>query len=149
MLRQPSRFTSGWLMLLCGCGLLLSGCDTGGPEREMATVSGKVTLNGEPLEGGAGLPCRVTFAHVEGPGGFADIQSDGTYSAEVAVGQTRVSIYYRDEAEPVPGAPMPDFKGFGKNLVPVKYVDAETSGLSLDVKSGKNEFNIEMEGKVD
>jgi hypothetical protein len=115
----------------------------------MATVSGKVTLNGEPLEGGAGKPCRVTFAHVEGPGVSADIQSDGTYTAEVPVGQNKVSIYYRDEAEKVEGAPVPDFTGFGKSLVPEKYVDAQTSGLSLDVKSGTNEFNIEMVGTVE
>ena len=138
MLQQPSRFTFVWLIVLCGCGLLLSGCaEPGGTQREMATVSGKVTLNGEPLDGG-----RVIFAHVEGPAAAADIQSGGTYTVEVAVGQTEVSIDHRAEPEQVPGAR--EGMMMGKSLVPEQYADANTSGLSLDVKSGKNEFNIEM-----
>ena len=136
MLQQPSRFTFVCLIVLCGCGLLLSGCEPTGVEREMATVSGKVTLNGEPLDGG-----RVVFAHVEGPGAAADIQSGGTYTVEVAVGQNGVCIDHRAEPVVAPGRPEPLL---GESLVPEKYVSAQTSDLSLDVKSGKNEFNIEM-----
>src|SRR3990172_766536 len=138
MLRQPLRWTSGWLMVLCGCGLLLPGCEPGAAQREMSTVSGTVTLNGEPLTGG-----RVIFAHVEGPAAAADIQPNGTYTVEAAVGQTAVSIDHRSQPEPIPGG-REGMLGLGKSLVPEKYADATTSDLSLAVKPGKNEFNIEM-----
>ena len=139
MSRQRLRLISGCVIVLCGCGLLLArGCEPAAPQREMATVSGKVTLNGEPLDAG-----RVIFAHVEGPGVAADIQPDGTYTVEAAVGQTAVSIDHRTmPPEPMPGEP--ETLWIGESLVPEQYADAKTSGLSLDVKSGKNEFNIEM-----
>lgn len=139
MLQQLLRRPPGWLIVLCACGLLLSGCQPAGPKREMATVSGNVTLNGEPLDGG-----RVIFAHVEGPGAVADIKQDGTYTVEAAVGQTAVCIDHRAPSEPPEELAGGLLGMLGKSLVPEKYVDAKSSGLSLDVKSGKNEFNIDM-----
>ena len=138
MSRQRLRLISGCVIVLCGCGLLLArGCEPAAPQREMATVSGKVTLNGEPLNAG-----RVIFAHVEGPGAAADIQPDGTYSVEAAVGQTEVAIDHR--SEPEQGARDSAEAMLGKSLVPEPYTSAQTSGLSLNVQPGKNEFNIEM-----
>ena len=144
MLQQALRLTSVLLIVFCGCGLLLSGCETGGDEREMASVSGKVTLNDKALDAG-----RVIFAHVEGPGAAADIQPDGTYSVEAAVGQTAVSIDHRTKPGPEPMPGGREGLWIGESLVPEQYADAMTSGLSLDIKSGKNEFNIEMVGKVE
>ena len=132
-----------WLALLCGCCLLQSGC--GHSEREMATVSGKVSLNGRPAIAG-----RIIFAHVEGPSAVAEIQPDGTYSVKAAVGQTKVTIDHHEKSKPVASGPEPmmraRMKGLtqGDSLVPERYTDARTSGLALDVKSGTNNFDIEM-----
>ena len=133
MLQQPVRLTWGWLILLCGFGLVLSGCPGGGAKRDTATVSGKVTLDGKPLNAG-----RVIFLHVEGPSATADIQPDGTYKVEAAVGKTAASIDHRGPPEPIPGG-REGMMGPGKSLVPEKYADGTTSGLSLEVKSGQND----------
>jgi len=104
-------------------------------------VSGKVTLDGKPVTGG-----RVIFAHVQGPGAAADIKSDGTYATKAAVGKTAVTVDYHAPGEQPkegrPGLVLP-----GKSLVPEKYAVPNTSGLSLEVKSGTNEYNIEMKSQ--
>jgi hypothetical protein len=60
------------------------------------------------------------------------------------VGQSKASIDHRAEPEEEAKGPAGGMLGIGKSLVPEKYADARTSGLSLDVQSGQNEFNIEM-----
>jgi len=138
MLQQRVRLSWGCWIVFFGCALVMTGCPGGGAKRETATISGKVTLDGKPLNAG-----RVIFAHVEGPAAAADIQPDGTYKVEAAVGMTRVAIDHRGAPEAVPGS-REGMMGPGKSLVPEKYAVADTSGLTLDVKSGKNDFNIEM-----
>jgi hypothetical protein len=142
MLQHRLGLASGWLIAIWACSFLLCGCGgPGGPKREQGTISGKVTLGGEAVKAG-----RVIFAHVEGPAAAADITSDGTYTTKAAVGKTKASIDYRAPAEEVkggrPGLMMP-----GKSLVPEKYADAKTSGLSLEVKPGDNKFDIPMVSK--
>ncbi|MBN2291789.1 MAG: hypothetical protein JXM70_05150 [Pirellulales bacterium] len=143
MLREALRPTFAWLAMLCACSLFLSGCGSSG--REMANVSGKVTLNGQPAIAG-----RIIFANVEGPSAVAQIQPDGTYSVEAAIGQTMVTIDHREKPKPVASGPEPMMRARmegltqGNSLVPERYTDARTSGLSLDVKTGVNEFDIEM-----
>ncbi len=143
MLRDIFTTHRTWLALLCGCCLLLSGC--GRSEREMATVSGKVSLNGRLAIAG-----RIIFAHVEGPSAVAEIQPDGTYSVEAAVGQTQITIDHHEKPKPVASGPEPMMRARmqgltqGNSLVPERYTDARTSGLALDVKSGTNNFDIEM-----
>ncbi|NLX99341.1 MAG: hypothetical protein GXY83_24655 [Rhodopirellula sp.] len=105
----------------------------------MATVSGKVALDGQPVTGG-----RVIFLHVEGPSATADIQPDGTYQATgVAVGKNSISIDHRDKPEAAAGG-RESLLIPGKSLVPELYASGSTSGLTLDVKSGANDYNIEM-----
>lgn len=137
------RFSSLTAFTFLWCGplvLLLTGCGGGSTaQRPMGTVSGKVTLAGKALDAG-----RIIFAHVDGPAAVANIQKDGSYSVEATVGQTDVSIDHRGPPVEPPGGragmALP-----GKSLVPDKYADAKTSGLKLDVKAGKNPFDITMQ----
>src|SRR6516225_7214382 len=110
----------------------------GGCGSRTGTVSGKVTYHGQPLTSGL-----VIFVAADGkvtqPAG---IEVDGSYIAEkVPVGQQAICV----ETHPVSGG-----DGGGKKdqprpryiPLPEKYKDAKQSGLTLDVKSGRNVRDI-------
>jgi hypothetical protein len=86
--------SSGWF--LAGClllALLLTGC---GPRR--VTVSGKLTVAGEPLKGTPNEPTSMRFVPVlEGnashPGYEANVtQETGEYKVVVPVGKYRIAV---------------------------------------------------------
>jgi hypothetical protein len=123
---------AGALLTLVGCG------GTG-------TVSGKVTLNGKPVPGGA-----VTIHDSEGQSRNGGINKDGTYSvSNLAPGPAKVSVFTAMEMKQVRNP-----EGGAKNplgefvAIPDKYRSRDTSGLTLDVKSGKQDYDVKMEGEA-
>ncbi len=126
--------------------LLASGCGSSGPE--MAAVSGKVTYQGKPLEKGTISfvpvdPDKAAAHGVLGPGGAYELQTrepgDGA-----EVGDYRVAITDIDPESlntELPGEPVK----LPKSAIPKKYQDANTSGLTAKVESGRNtkDFNLE------
>jgi hypothetical protein len=124
--------------------LAVAGCSGSGKESE---VSGKVTLDGQPVGPGA-----VVFAPVEGQTNPADgaIQLDGSYflktSREVGLkpGTYNVSVSVFDQPEVKPGerSMVP-----AKLITPQKYADTETSGLEFTVEPGKNDIDIGLISK--
>ena len=124
-------------MIAVMCVILLAGC---GGDPNLGNVSGKITLNGEPLEG-----ALVTFSptRTEGVGSttFGKTASDGTYHMVVS-----------DEK---------DGAFIGENLVRVKTSDSKADGsvikevvpaiynsksrVLVEVKSGDNTFDFELE----
>jgi hypothetical protein len=123
-----------------------AGCPSGGDQREMALVKGKVTFNGAALPAG-GVNSRVVFEHKEGPVAVGEIKPDGTYEATVAVGENGVKVEHAEDmiypAEGRTGMPMP-----GKDLIPSKYAHVDTSGLKYTVKSGDQNYDINVEGEA-
>ncbi|HZT81080.1 MAG TPA: carboxypeptidase-like regulatory domain-containing protein [Gemmataceae bacterium] len=154
-----------------GPGLLLAllftliGC--GGPS---ASVSGKVTYKGQPLNGGT-----VVFQSTDGKwGGSSAIAEDGTYTIpKVPPGQVKIGVETKSVNPTVPkggGGFMfkkgpADFKmkppkdtampkdadktfygGDTKKYVdiPEKYADPEKSGLTYTVTAGKQIHNIDL-----
>ena len=125
---------------------MLVGCDRG-PARVL--VSGKVLLDGKPLTFGS-----VMF---QPPGGqpLADIQADGSFVMDtpgagpgsvVGPNQIRVTCYSNQDPSVVvdpnrePGA--------GKSLIPEKYNDFNTSGLTIDIPStGRSDVVFELTAK--
>ncbi len=139
-----------------------------------ATVSGKVTLNGEPLKGG-----NVTFARSDGqPTVSSPIGEDGSYKAEnVPVGTANVCVETKSlnpaltlpkmagnkPAGPLVNKPSdpnvklpegynPDKSGTGSKVhlyvaIPDKYADPKTTDITYEVKSGKQEKTIELTNK--
>ena len=84
-------------------------------------VSGKITLNGEPL--GAG---RVFFHLKDGQFMGAKVNADGSYAvSRVPEGDRKITI-----------------EGKG---VPAKYASEKTSGLTVEVKEGSMVFDIVLE----
>lgn len=117
-------------------GFIASGCG-----RTPGAVSGKVTYQGQPLTSGL-----VIFVAKDGKVSQpAGIEIDGSYLADhVPVGQVAVCV----ETHPVSGG---DGGPAGKDQprpkyvpLPDKYKDAKQSGLSLEVKPGRNAYNIEL-----
>lgn len=134
------------LPLLAGLAALAAGC--GG--EPTGTVSGTVSLDGKPVPAGS---VSVLVAGVPYP---SDIK-DGRYSAgPMPVGEAVVLVYdppgegvtmqldkeqlealrLAKKAPPPPKAPP--------KVVPPQYGDTTRSPLKTTVRSGANEFNIEL-----
>jgi hypothetical protein len=115
----------------------LTGCNSQG------VVNGKVTIDGAPLPGGL-----VAIHDAEGQIRTTKVNPDGTYSVSnvapgkaVATVQT-MEVFYDMFTDP---AKAPKNSPFGQyRPIPQKYAARETSGLSLEVKTGKQEYDIPL-----
>jgi hypothetical protein len=124
-------FAAAALLFLAGCG---------GP----GTVTGKVTFNGQPLPGGL-----VTVHDSEGQPRNGPISKDGTYSvSNITPGPAQVTVLTVPDLKSIRD---PEGKGkdpLGKFVeIPQKFSDKTKSGFSLEVKSGKQEFNLDLKGE--
>lgn len=122
-------------LLLVGC---LVGC--GG---KAATVSGVVTLDGKPVTRGT-----VSFSPAtSGQKAVGIIDESGNYELstnretglEAGTYSAAVSSRERGQVDESGGPPMP-----GKYLVPQKYSNANTSGLTFEVQRGSNTIDIAL-----
>jgi hypothetical protein len=112
--------------------LAVAGC---GPKHPaMAYVKGKVLLNGEPMTMGS-----VGTVPTAGRGAHGDIRSDGsfelhTYAAGdgALIGNHKVAVVAYDQS----GGKSPESE-YGKLIVPKRYANYETSGLTIEVKEGE------------
>ncbi len=151
----------GVVALLALGVLSVLGCGSG--PGDLNPVSGKVTLDGEPLAG-----ATVSFSPVSDDSGRPAVgttNEQGVYELTdmrfsqagpgVAPGEYQVTISktsvaeqsYPEEDDPNYGD-LPDPTGTGssavKSLVPEKYGDRSSSGLTATVESGSNE-NVDFE----
>ena len=127
--------------LYCSCTvILLAAVGCGGMP---ATVSGLVTLDGEPVDHGV-----VGFNPKSGGmKAVGIIQSDGSYAVKtnrdegLNLGQYAVTVVVREPGiqDKYGGPPRP-----GKFIVPQKYSRTRSSGLEFDVTSGQNTINLEL-----
>ncbi len=133
------------LLIAAVAGLcLLSGC---GDRRPLAPVTGVVLYNGKPLESGT-----VFFQPEYGQPATAAIQPDGTFTlktvgegtgAVVGRNQVRIACYDKSTADGQGEGTL------GRLLIPHKYTDYETSGLTVEVVPGQHEpIEIELTGQA-
>jgi hypothetical protein len=127
------RSLGGLLALILCCTL---GCS------KTNTVSGKVTLDGQPLTTGT-----VTFnPKGEAPAAIGQIDSSGRYrlsvgtSANVAPGQYQVTIVAVELIAPTPTDPSP----LPKKLLPAKYELPENPEMVREVKAGENVIDFDL-----
>jgi hypothetical protein len=109
-----------------------------------STVSGLVTLNGQPLTRGA-----VAFFAADKAPAYAQIDTSGRYEVftgkeeGLPSGQYGVTVVSREppaqQRSKLGGPPPP-----GKQITPEWYGNPATSGLNYTVESGSNEINIEL-----
>jgi len=131
------------VMLLYLAAAVAIGCTKKGG-LATAPVSGKVTYRGKAVPTGT-----VMFVPSEGPAATGEIGTDGTYKLTTChpddgavIGKHKVTITALQgmgDALPEQRSPTPP------PLIPAKYLNDETSGLTAEVKAGtKNEVNFEL-----
>jgi hypothetical protein len=120
--------------------LLVCGCSSSGPPT--GAVTGKVLLDGVAITSG-----NVITLPNSGKGANGVIQPDGTFRLKtvglgdfVVAGNHRVAVVaYKGEQS----AQNPE--ATGQLLVPQRYIDVATSGLSIDVVAGETkEVTLEL-----
>jgi hypothetical protein len=114
----------------------------------LANVEGVVRLDGQPLTSGT-----VRFIPPAGRAASGQIQPDGTYrlgtygeSDGALVGTHKVAIIAYQGG----GDSRPAYEARGqssKPLVPERYMAPGTSGLTFEVKRGKNQADFQLESR--
>lgn len=136
--REKLSYPLLFLAALAGLGSL-AGC---GERRPLARVTGKVLLDGQPLQFGT-----VSFQPEYGQPATAIIQPDGTFTlrtvgegAGAVVGLNRVRVACYEAQNPnVAAAGLRGEGDLGRLLIPQRYTAYETSGLTIEVSPGRNE----------
>ena len=129
----------------------LAGCGDG----SKATVSGKVTYKGAPVTGGtltlypsSGTPYPVNI----GTNGTFNVGDAPVGTMGVAINTDNVPTTAGYQMSPgvtppkdMPAPPQMDTSNMPKKVViPQKYGDPKTSGLTWDVKGGKNTKDFDL-----
>jgi hypothetical protein len=135
---------SGSFVGLAVLALAISGCGDG-----MAEVTGKVTLDGEPLASGNGVRATVYFQPESGDGvaavGILDQNGQYTLSSGskdgVAPGVYRVTC----TASQIIRSKDPNGAPSGRRITDPKYANAQTSGFQFTVEPGRNEFDLALD----
>ena len=118
--------------------VVLSGCSP-----NAATVTGTVTLDGQPLKTGdvsfhpAGGKGAVAYGKIDASGSYVVSTGDET---GLAPGQYAVTVV-ATEAAPQPTG---NVEVIPKVLTPMKYNTPETTDIKVEVKPGANEIPIEL-----
>lgn len=106
-------------------------------------VSGEVTQEGKHLPEG-----QVVFIHETGEMASVEFKGDGKYQAEVAQGKNQVMVKSVEitggKADASNRAASMEIQ---KSRIPDRYMMPGQSGLTLDVKTGPNTYNIELKAK--
>jgi len=129
-----------WSALLA---VLLSGC--GG---ELASVTGAVTLDGQPLAGGPTTRVTVAFLPESGAGVPATALANESGEYEMATGGQQgikpgVYLVAISATELIPAKSETGMPS-GRRLTPPQYADPKQSGFRVEVKPGSNEFDFNL-----
>ena len=131
-----SRFTV-FILLFSICGML-TGCGTSNE----STVSGKVTLDGQPLSTGT-----VTFHPVAGgPAAYGQIQADSSYrlktgsAAGLALGSYVVTVVATESPKlsEEAGEEIPPL------LTPERYGEVKQTDLEFTIRPGDNKIDLAL-----
>lgn len=121
---------------VCCLILVIAGCGRG----HGGAVSGRVTLDGKPLDTGT-----VTFHPTGGgPTAYGGIHPNGTYRVKTGTqqglppGEYRVTVLAATEP-PTDGPSVP-----GQMITPARYADPNQSGFQFTVARGSNQIDLEL-----
>jgi hypothetical protein len=167
MNKRTSFWRLGIGLLVLPLGLMAAGCGS-----SQGTVSGKVTFQGKVVPGGTVsiIPAKgggLVSGNIQEDGSYTiskvpvgpakvtvDTEALKPASASAPMQAMGNAGYYAKMPTPSPDSPGGGKIGVGPKLsqgdpkrymaIPRQYSDPEQSGLSLTVKGGKNEFNIDL-----
>lgn len=129
-----------WIAAVLLTGGVL-GCGDGRVKLPTAPVTGIVTYQNKPLGTG-----RVLFFHSSGHAAGADLAVDGSFHVSAYQGQNQVAFECDAPGLQNPNADSRANMWSSKSLVPERYTNHTTSGLTFEVKPGENsraEFSLE------
>lgn len=143
-----------YLIALAFMMVAVIGCGGGSSEPlvDVVAVSGKVTLNGEPLSGagitfipqgaGTGRPC---YGATGDDGAYVLKTQDGREGCPVGKCKVIISKYAMEDGTPV--GDDPEAGALGMEHLPPQYSSAEKTKLSADVPAGGKSFDFDLEAK--
>lgn len=117
------------LSFVAGCG---SNTSTG-------QVHGKVTLDGKPLADGSIVTLPESGRGAQGiiKNGEFELGTTGR-SDGAAIGKHKVAVISQEKSQAGPEG------GAGKSLIPARYTNPDSSGLTIDVTAGTNTPTLEL-----
>ncbi|QDV70147.1 hypothetical protein Poly24_38660 [Rosistilla carotiformis] len=136
--------------------LLAAGCDGGPPLADVYPASGRVLLDGKPVEGVS--VSLLPEAGVSGRGGFALTDANGAFTVTSVEGQDGVQpgkykVLFQKLAQP-DGSPIPPGASAAdvgaENILPPAYNSPEMCTMFADIQAGTNpemEFDLNSKRK--
>ncbi|WP_146451107.1 hypothetical protein [Bythopirellula polymerisocia] len=124
--------------------LLMTGCGN-----NLSQVTGVVSVDGQPLQGGSGVHATVFFHPVSKTGAAAVgvVGENGIYKLSTGSqsGITPGEYVVTCSASQIIPSETPGGTPSGKRISDPKYASAKTSGLRCEVQQGDNVFDISMD----
>ncbi|WP_417386794.1 carboxypeptidase-like regulatory domain-containing protein [Gimesia sp.] len=117
---------------------LLSGCGgTTVASKPMGTVSGTVTLKGQPLSN-----CRVNFISEQlGASAGGDLTEEGSFTLDGPIPAGSYSVFISMPSEFTPAQAQ---SNKGLSQVPKKYLGSSTTDLKADVSEGESSHEFDL-----
>lgn len=117
---------------------LLTGCGgTTVASKPMGTVSGTVTLKGQPL-----TDCRVNYLSEQlGASAGGDLTEDGSFTLDGPIPAGSYSVFISLPSEFTPAQAQ---SNTGLSQVPKKYRGSSTTDLTADVKEGESSHDFDL-----
>lgn len=142
------------LLAVCAVGLVVFGCSGGNDYGPTGTVSGRLLYKGQPLTPGTAVVFKnltTGRACMGTTGKEGDFTLNSWNKGNLPIGRYEVMIQPPAPVDPEtidPQALIDNPKLMESTKVkfdfPKKYSQVATSGLSFEVKDGKNEYPIEL-----
>lgn len=131
--------------LLVGVAAIALVCGGCGQRVTMVPVRGRVTVDGKPLGSGS-----VMFQPQAGPAARGQIGPDGSFELGthhpgdgVRAGPAAVRVTSVAAVKVVAGEEQPA----GRSVIPMRYADFTTSGITVTVAPGMEPVEIELSSK--
>ena len=114
----------------------------------LAQVTGRVTVGGQPFRGGNGVKATVFFQPAAGgASAIGLVDGEGAYTLITGSREGIVPGEYlvTFSATQIIPAATPGGTPGGKRISDTKYASAKTSGLRFSVQTGVNQYDIALE----
>jgi hypothetical protein len=132
---RPAMSSENALRLVVVLTLAVAGfgCRQRGVDLPTAPVSGQATYRGRPLAGG-----RIAFIHSSGHAAGTELTADGRFTLAAYQGNNRILIECFDFDRPGSAKKRPQMMNEAVSLIPSRYTNYGTSGLTFEVKPGED-----------